>query len=118
MKIGLACGGTGGHMFPGMATAETLRRRGHEVTLWLSGNDTEKDAAKDWDGRVVTVPSQGFTSGVTLKSLVTLWKIAGARRSCVRIMKKDRPDALLAMGSRTASIRAGGIPAEIRSLEL
>ncbi len=86
-------------MFPGLATARELLRRGHDVTLWLTGRDEEQSARKDWDGPVVEVPARGFQSGISFQSLQTVWKLVQAVWHCRRAMSKDRPDVLLAMGS-------------------
>lgn len=99
MKIAVACGGTGGHVFPGLATARELLSRGHEVTLWLTGRDTEEAARKEWDGPVVQVPAKGFSSGVPLRFLQTAGKLANAVWRCRAAMRAARPDVLLAMGS-------------------
>lgn len=98
MKIALACGGTGGHIFPGLATAETLRARGHDVTLWMAGKDVEHAAVKGWPGQVVTVAAKGFES-VSLSAVGTVWKLLGAVRKCRSLMAQDRPEVVLAMGS-------------------
>ena len=99
VKIAVACGGTGGHVFPGLATARELLSRGHDVALWLTGRDTEQSARKDWDGPVVEVPARGFPSGFSWKSLQTAGKLVQAVRQCRREMRRNRPDVLLAMGS-------------------
>src|SRR5437870_13585534 len=41
MNAIIACGGTGGHLFPGIAVAEVLRDRGHEVMLLVSEKDID-----------------------------------------------------------------------------
>jgi len=99
MKIGIACGGTGGHIFPGLAVARCLRDRGHDVVLWLSGRSVEKTSLKEWDGEVISVRAAGFPSDFSLRSVGVAWDLAFATVKCVLRMACHRPDGLLAMGS-------------------
>ena len=99
LKIAISCGGTGGHIFPGLATAFELRERGHDVTLWMAGKDIERDAVKDWPGTIVTIPSEGFQFGFSMRSFLTLVRLFKAYRLALEAMRKAKPDVVLAMGS-------------------
>ncbi len=99
LKIAIACGGTGGHIFPGLATGRELQARGHEVTLWLAGKDIEGDAVKEWAGRIITIPSEGFQFGFSLRSVATVFRLFKAYRLALKPMREDPPDVMLAMGS-------------------
>lgn len=99
LKIAIACGGTGGHIFPGLATGMELLARGHEVTLWMAGKDVESDAVKGWQGKIITIPAEGFQFGFSIRSLKTIGLLISAYRRALPLMRQDKPDILLAMGS-------------------
>lgn len=44
--IAIACGGTGGHLFPGLAVAGQLQRSGCDVALLISPKDVDQQAVK------------------------------------------------------------------------
>lgn len=45
LHVLIACGGTGGHLFPGIAVGEVLSARGHDVTLLISEKKIDSLAA-------------------------------------------------------------------------
>lgn len=115
MNIAVACGGTGGHIFPGLATARVLQARGHTVTLWLAGRDVEACSVADWPGNIVSIRASGFPSGLSLRALASVWRMAGAVVAAWRRLRETRPDVLLCMGSYASvgpclAARVLGIP--------
>ena len=92
LKLVVACGGTGGHAFPGLAAAKELSSRGHDVTVWMSGRDVETSVLKNWEGPVFATGARQLSLKNVFRNLSAIWR-------CRREMRKVRPDALLAMGS-------------------
>ena len=74
MKVVVACGGTGGHAFPGLAVAEELRKRGHDVTVWSSGRDIESSVMKSWSGAVFSTGAKQLRARNALSILASIMR--------------------------------------------
>ncbi|MGH8047184.1 MAG: undecaprenyldiphospho-muramoylpentapeptide beta-N-acetylglucosaminyltransferase [Chthoniobacterales bacterium] len=110
MRVVIACGGTGGHLFPGLAVAQTLKERGHELLLLVSEKAIDAQALKAHpDFRAEKLPSVGLPSLLSpaiIRFATRTWDSIG---QCKQIYRKFQPDAVLGMGgfTSTAPLLAG-----------
>jgi UDP-N-acetylglucosamine--N-acetylmuramyl-(pentapeptide) pyrophosphoryl-undecaprenol N-acetylglucosamine transferase len=99
--IAIACGGTGGHLFPGLAVAEQLRQRGCAVALLISPKDVDQQAVKNVQGvEIFTLPAVGLQNRNYFSFAVSFWKSFRLART---LFKKRPPQAVLAMGGFTSA---------------
>jgi UDP-N-acetylglucosamine--N-acetylmuramyl-(pentapeptide) pyrophosphoryl-undecaprenol N-acetylglucosamine transferase len=100
-SIAIACGGTGGHLFPGLAIAQQLVRRNCVVTLFVSPKEIDRLAVSSVSGmEILTLPAVGFSGGnvaAFLRGFVRSWGVA------MKQFKRRRPGAVLAMGGFTSA---------------
>jgi len=101
IRVAIACGGTGGHLFPGLAVARQLMRNGCAVTLLVSSKEVDQDAVKAVEGMdVITLPAIGLTRG---RRWGFLRGFAHSYFLAKRAFKGRPPQAALAMGGFTSA---------------
>jgi UDP-N-acetylglucosamine--N-acetylmuramyl-(pentapeptide) pyrophosphoryl-undecaprenol N-acetylglucosamine transferase len=99
--VAIACGGTGGHLFPGLAVAEQLKQHGCDVALLISPKEVDQQAVKSAQGvEIFTLPAVALQNGNYFSFAGSFVKSLFAAR---KIFNKRRPDAVLAMGGFTSA---------------
>src|SRR5215472_11105346 len=99
IRVAIACGGTGGHLFPGLAVAERLISRGAAVTLLISPKEVDQGAVKSVkDMAIVTLPAVGLTEGKRLAFFRAAFR---SYRAAKRLFRETPVQAALAMGGFT-----------------
>lgn len=99
--IAIACGGTGGHLFPGLAVAEQLKLQGCDVALLISPKDVDQQAVKAASGmEIFTLPAVGLQNRNYLAFAGSFVKSLWSAR---KIFRRHRPRAVLAMGGFTSA---------------
>jgi UDP-N-acetylglucosamine--N-acetylmuramyl-(pentapeptide) pyrophosphoryl-undecaprenol N-acetylglucosamine transferase len=109
MNAVIACGGTGGHLFPGLAVAERLRARGHEVMLFVSEKEVDSLALSGRTFRFEKLPTIGLPSLYSPAIFGFLRRFNESLSLCRSIYRQFNPQAVLGMGgfTSTAPILAG-----------
>jgi len=112
MNAVIACGGTGGHLFPGIAVAEVLRDRGHEVILLVSEKEIDALALSGRTNfRFEKLPTVGLPSPFSPAILGFIRRFYESLSLCRSIYRKFKPQVVLGMGgfTSTAPVLAGRI---------
>lgn len=95
-KVVIAGGGTGGHLFPGIALAEefTRRKKGWEIIFVGTGRGLEQRILPRWGFALVTIPAAplkgrswwGKATGIFALFLGVWWSVALLRRISPRLV--------------------------------
>ncbi|MGN0835888.1 MAG: UDP-N-acetylglucosamine--N-acetylmuramyl-(pentapeptide) pyrophosphoryl-undecaprenol N-acetylglucosamine transferase [Akkermansia sp.] len=101
--IVIACGGTGGHLFPGIAVAQQLKEMGHRPILLISRKEVDKEASQKYgDLEFHSIPAIAKPRTLSLKMPGFLVKLAGTYLRCRSILKRENADIVLGMGGFTS----------------
>lgn len=99
----ISCGGTGGHLSPGISLAEGLVGRGHTVMLLISRKKVDaRLIAKYPQFSFVSVPGAGF-SWRPLALLRCVFSHLQGVLFCLRLVRSAKPDAIVGFGGFTSA---------------
>src|SRR5690606_1424380 len=94
----IMAGGTGGHIFPGLAVAKVLRERGIPVT-WLGADGAmETRLVPQHDIHVDTLAISGLRGKGKLALLGAPIRVMRAIRSAGYVLRDRKPRAVVAFG--------------------
>lgn len=103
MNVLIACGGTGGHLFPGIAVAEELERRGHKALLLISEKKVDAQASEKYGGLdFLTVPAIAKPPTLSPRMVPFLFRLWRTVRLCRKTLRRQGADAVLGMGGFTS----------------
>ena len=110
MNFVIAAGGTGGHLFPGLAVGEVLIGRGHRVMLIISEKEIDALATQGRaDFRIERVPGVGLQSKFPIAFVKFVLKFRAGLAQVKALYRDFTPQAVLGMGgfTSTAPLLAG-----------
>ena len=99
IKVAFTGGGTGGHVYPGIAIAEHLRDGLETELFWIgSNNGIEKDIVK-----AAGIPFWGISAGklrryISIKNIIDFFRVIGGFFAARTILKRENPVLLFSKG--------------------
>ena len=120
MRVLIAGGGTGGHLFPGVAIAEEVRARDADAAVQFVGTARGIEARVlpelGWDLALIQV--SGLKTVGLLGAVKGLFKLPRALWQARRVVKAFRPDVVIGVGGYASGpvvlmARLRGVPTAI-----
>jgi UDP-N-acetylglucosamine--N-acetylmuramyl-(pentapeptide) pyrophosphoryl-undecaprenol N-acetylglucosamine transferase len=104
LRIVIAGGGTGGHLFPGLAIAqEFMTRNERNTVLFVStGNPLERSVLNETDFQLETITAEGIKGRGLWNQAKSAVKIPKGVIESIRILKNYKPDLIIGLGSYSA----------------
>jgi UDP-N-acetylglucosamine--N-acetylmuramyl-(pentapeptide) pyrophosphoryl-undecaprenol N-acetylglucosamine transferase len=99
----ISCGGTGGHLSPGISLAEGLVARGHSVRLLISHKKVDVRLIEKYPHfEFIRVAGTGFSANPVKFIRFAITQMQGLL-FCVRLVRRIRPDGIVGFGGFTST---------------
>jgi UDP-N-acetylglucosamine--N-acetylmuramyl-(pentapeptide) pyrophosphoryl-undecaprenol N-acetylglucosamine transferase len=114
-KIIIACGGTGGHLAPGIAVAETLQASGHDCRLLISEKQVDSALIEKYGHlNFQRTPGRAFSGGISARAR-SGWSLISGYLFSRKLLRKEKPDLVLLFGGFLSvglgiAARTAGVP--------
>ncbi len=104
LRIMIAGGGTGGHLFPGIAIAQAFTAKDpcNKIVFVSTGNALEQSMLSEKSFELKQICVEGFKQRGVVNQVKALLKIPIAIFQSIRIIKKFKPGLVIGMGSYAA----------------
>jgi UDP-N-acetylglucosamine--N-acetylmuramyl-(pentapeptide) pyrophosphoryl-undecaprenol N-acetylglucosamine transferase len=97
MKFILACGGTGGHVYPALAIADELKLQGHTCGFVGRVDGMEKRLVGE-RFPYFGIPAYPLKRGKLKENLTLPWRLAKSFSAAVQVLKREKPAAVIGTG--------------------
>jgi UDP-N-acetylglucosamine--N-acetylmuramyl-(pentapeptide) pyrophosphoryl-undecaprenol N-acetylglucosamine transferase len=115
-RLMIMAAGTGGHIFPGIAIAQTMRARGWEVTWLGTTHGMECDIVPKHAIAMDLIEFSGMRGKGLAHTISGAFKMAASFGSCLKYLAMRKPDVVLGMGGYVCV--PGGLMARMKGVPL
>ena len=115
-RLMIMAAGTGGHIFPGLAIAQTMRARGWQVSWLGTAHGMEQELVARHGIELDAIDFSGLRGKGVRHSVTGAFKLAASFASCLRFIAHRKPSVVLGMGGYVTV--PGGLMARLRGIPL
>jgi len=115
-RLLIMAAGTGGHIFPGLAIADTMRTRGWQVSWLGTTHGMERELVPKHGVEMDSIVFAGLRGKGLMHTVKGVWQMIASFGACYSIIGKRRPDVVLGMGGYVTV--PGGAMARLRGVPL
>ncbi|MES3022365.1 MAG: undecaprenyldiphospho-muramoylpentapeptide beta-N-acetylglucosaminyltransferase [Pseudomonadota bacterium] len=115
-RLMIMAAGTGGHIFPGIAIAQTMRARGWEVSWLGTSSGMEQELVPRHGIEIDAIDFTGMRGKGLQHTLAGAFKLTASFVDCLRFIARRKPDVVLGMGGYVTV--PGGMMARLRRVPL
>jgi UDP-N-acetylglucosamine--N-acetylmuramyl-(pentapeptide) pyrophosphoryl-undecaprenol N-acetylglucosamine transferase len=115
-RLLIMAAGTGGHIFPGLAIADTMRARGWTVSWLGTTHGMEQTLVPRHGVDMDSIVFSGMRGKGLVHTLRGLWRLLVSCAACWKVIGRRAPDVVLGMGGYVTV--PGGMMARLRGVPL